>query len=99
MEWEDTSSYSRDDEERVPHAWTLKVTTPNGANIRLIVHRHIHYPPESWLLSCHEFGIEAFELGTGTGFYASEAQSIALHHVARVAHDRADALTRAILCD
>ncbi|MEE9366754.1 MAG: hypothetical protein V3W44_08715 [Dehalococcoidales bacterium] len=50
-EWKDTSSYSQGDTERIPKMWTLVL-----GSLRIIVHRHIHYDPDQWLLSCNELG-------------------------------------------
>ena len=49
-EWKDVSSYSRGDKERIPSAWLLK-----AGYVRIVVHRHIHYPKDQWLLSCEPF--------------------------------------------
>lgn len=56
-EWKDTSSYGQGDKERIPTAWGL-----NADGIRISVHRHIHYPKDVWLLSCHNLGVSLQEL-------------------------------------
>lgn len=43
--WEDATSYSRNDKDRTPRTWELKL---NG--FRISVTRHIHYPKDQWLL-------------------------------------------------
>ena len=45
--WEDISSYSRNDKERIPSVWQIDI-----GGLSLCVHRHIHYPKDSWLFSC-----------------------------------------------
>lgn len=49
IKWNDTSSWSKNATERSqPKEWTALVGI-----FRLVVHRHIHYPPDVWLASCH----------------------------------------------
>ena len=50
MEWKDSSSYSKGDKERIPSVWNYRV-----GDIRIVVHRYIHYPKDQWLLSCSPF--------------------------------------------
>jgi hypothetical protein len=47
--WEDATSYSRGEKNRTPSMW--RVVTDKG--MRVFVHRHIHYAPDQWLLSCY----------------------------------------------
>ena len=44
--WKDTSSYSRDDKDRTPNSFDMYIH-----NLRISVHRHIHHPPDVWLVS------------------------------------------------
>jgi hypothetical protein len=60
MEWKDITIYSQGDKERVPSVLEAKI---DGFNIR--VHRHIYYPG-TWLLSCHQLGIDNKDLKTDT---------------------------------
>ena len=55
--WKDTSSYCQSDVERVPHAFEIAIGC-----FRLVVHRHIHYPPDQWLASCRPDIFERKEL-------------------------------------
>jgi|GEM_PF-2691495 len=73
--WEDISTYSKGTqiEDMVPHTYKAEI---NGFEI--IIHRHIHYDPTSWLLSAHSFGLICYELGKGTNFTFEEAVKIAL---------------------
>lgn len=51
-EWEDTTSYSRDERGKIePRCWELSMT-----GLCICVHRHIGFPGE-WLLSCRELDI------------------------------------------
>ena len=72
-EWEDISSYSQREpvEERKPKAWCLSC----GA-VRIRVHRHIHYPPDTWLLSCDPF-FKTHELQAG-GLEAAKEEAMGL---------------------
>ena len=60
MKWKDISSFDQRDNVRTPHAFELCV----GA-LRLRVHRHIHYDPDVWLLSCEPW-FNCNEIGKGT---------------------------------
>lgn len=57
MKWDDTSSHSQGDKERLPNRFETRI----GA-FRLVIHRHIHYPPDQWLASCHPNMFSCFEL-------------------------------------
>lgn len=51
IEWKDTSSWSQNDTEedrKTPKVWTAKI-----GKFTLKVHRHIHYPADVWLATCH----------------------------------------------
>jgi len=47
-EWKDISTYTKNDEERIPSIWELRV-----GKVRLLVHRHLHYEEDQWLMSVH----------------------------------------------
>ncbi len=47
IEWIDTTSYRRGDNERRPRVWRLKSSV-----LKLIVHRHISYGDDAWLVTC-----------------------------------------------
>lgn len=47
IEWIDTTIYRRGDNERVPRVWRLK-----SRALSLIVHRHISYGNDAWLITC-----------------------------------------------
>jgi len=44
--WKNTSHYSKGQEDQSPNEFTLKF----GA-FSIILHRHVHYPPDVWLFS------------------------------------------------
>jgi hypothetical protein len=45
--WKDTTSFSQREKDRAPRTWQRW-----DGLLRMTVHRHIHYPPDRWLLSC-----------------------------------------------
>lgn len=47
--WEDTTSYSRDDKERIPRVWTLRLTR----DVRISVIRNHWSKPENWVMHCN----------------------------------------------
>lgn len=49
-EWYDATTYSRDDNDRISSIWKLKI-----GKISIVVHRHIHFSKDAWLLSCDLF--------------------------------------------
>ena len=69
MNWKDDSSYSQHDKERIPRIYNAKLTK----DFVVTVHRHIHYAPDMWLLTCEPF-FKQKELCTGS---AEEAQTMA----------------------
>jgi len=50
LNWENISTYSKGDKERTPKSWRLKV-----GDFYILIHRHIHYPKDMWLLSSEPF--------------------------------------------
>lgn len=53
--WTDTTSYRRGERDTsAPREWTWK-----GKGISVLIHRHIHYPPDTWLVTCHDLSISA----------------------------------------
>lgn len=55
--WVDSTSYSRDDRERVPQTWTIKFAD----DFHVTITRHVHYPADAWLLYCPALGISHTE--------------------------------------
>lgn len=53
--WVDSTSYSRDDKERVPNTWTL--TLPE-TKLRITVTKGHVYSPGKWVMHCFELGID-----------------------------------------
>ncbi len=58
IKWIDETSYSKSDKERSPKVWKLK-----SKDLPLIVHRHIHYGPDAWLVTCDPW-FNRYELRT-----------------------------------
>jgi len=50
MEWEDTTSYSQGDKERIPRTWLLRCDI-----LEIIVTKHIYNP--GWNLICRQAGV------------------------------------------
>lgn len=48
--WNDVTTYSRDDKDKQPRVWHF-----DCGDLRVVVHRHIHYAPDAWLLTCSPF--------------------------------------------
>lgn len=46
-EWKDTSTFSQGDKVRTPNCWRI-----SGGGVTIILHRHIHYEKDDWLMSC-----------------------------------------------
>lgn len=57
IEWTDRTSYSKRDKDRTPRSWEWK-----HHGVIVIVHRHIDYGPDVWLVSCGELGASAIPL-------------------------------------
>jgi hypothetical protein len=53
VEWKDTSRYSRDDKERIPNAWSATI-----GYVDVMMHRHIHYSKDTWLMTSRFLQIE-----------------------------------------
>lgn len=50
MKWEDTTSYSRGDDKRIPRTWKARIKS-----FTLVVTRHIHHAPDIWIFNCEPF--------------------------------------------
>jgi hypothetical protein len=57
MIWKDVTGYSQSDTVRTPRNFELKTKY-----LRINVHRHINWPKDVWLLSCHQLGMECREM-------------------------------------
>lgn len=53
MQWKDTTSYSQREVDRVPRSWSCDI-----AKTDVTIFRHIHYPPDIWLIKCNYLGIK-----------------------------------------
>lgn len=88
MGWKDTSSFSRDDTQRIPNSFSLALSPL----LRIVVHRHIHHPKNVWLFSCHGLGFEQVVCGTDL----EEAKAVALETVLRRAREHVASIEAAI---
>lgn len=55
IEWKDASSWSKSDHAEVratPKTWSAIF-----GDLRVTVTRHIAYPPDIWILQCHDIGL------------------------------------------
>lgn len=74
MESIDSTTYSRDQKERIPTSWRLKTS----ALTITIVSGHRFYPGE-WVMHCHDVGIDTHPLKMNSAlFTALQAQEEAL---------------------
>lgn len=67
LEWRDTSSYSRDDKNKVPDCFT---TDPGDLSIT-VLSGHIYHKGE-WIMHCHALGFSEYVLGVKTFEEAAE---------------------------
>jgi hypothetical protein len=57
VEWKDTTTYSRDDKDRIPTVFSCSI-----AELRInIVAGHIYYP-DQWVFNCRNLGFDEIEL-------------------------------------
>ena len=87
--WQDVSSYSRGVpvERRVPSTWEMRTKL-----MRIAVHRHIDYPPDTWLVSVNGVDIKQKPLvATDQETAKLEALSIVRIALARMLAEISDA--------
>lgn len=70
FKWEDTSSWSRGDKVSPADEFSLKLPS-----MRINVHRHVHYGPTVWLMTCRALDIDKHTL---TSLDLQDAQKEAL---------------------
>lgn len=71
--WKDSTSYSRDDKERVQTAWTAE-----SGPVRITVTcGHIHYRPE-WVMHCYAVGIDTLHMKGCTGPEDAQRRAVEL---------------------
>jgi len=72
VHWTDVSSWSRGETDRAePKAWEARI-----GMFRLAVHRHIHYPPDTWLASCQPDVFDKLELKS-KGVFEAKCEAVA----------------------
>lgn len=86
--WKDTTSYRQGERDGEPREWTLRTE-----HLRVTVHHHMHYPPDQWLVSCHELNIEMMELKSKE---VEKAKEEALLHVLAYVNRVSVTLTKAM---
>lgn len=74
MKWKDISTYSKGDVDRSSNSLLAK-----AGKLTICVHRHIHYPADTWLLSCKPF----FDLKVLKSKNIDEAKAEAIELVRR----------------
>lgn len=57
--WKDVSSYSQGDKERVPKSFNIAFQDPP---LRITVTRYLGYPPDTWVMHCHDLNMSEREL-------------------------------------
>lgn len=84
--WCDETSYRRDERrgETEPRTWVIRFGW-----LRVIVTRHIHHPPDAWLLVCDAMNIDYRDLESSD---LAEAQRRALEIVGKRLKDAMDEL-------
>lgn len=78
--WKDATTYSQRDTERVPAVWHYGV-----GDVRISVHRHIHYAPDQWLLTCEPFFSKRELKAKDTGGAKAEALAMVCQKVKELA--------------
>lgn len=80
IEWEDTSSWSRQasaETRKVSKEWTARI-----GDFTLIIHRHIHYPPDTWLVSSKPAFLTQVELSSSVADEAKQEAVLKLRGAA-----------------
>ncbi len=71
VQWKDSTSYSRDEKEKIPTSFSCSI----GDNNITITCGHIHYRPE-WVFHCFGLGFDTKELPKG--LTAEQASTMAI---------------------
>lgn len=50
MKWEDVTTYTKSDKDRVPKSWEIRIN-----DLRIVVTRHFYHDPTDWVLICEPF--------------------------------------------
>ena len=76
--WNDSTTYSRDDKNRVPSCWDYKTE-----KLRItIVNKYVGIP-DRWVMHCHEIGMNAVVLKAPIETPLAEVQAAAIRIVKR----------------
>jgi ribulose-5-phosphate 4-epimerase/fuculose-1-phosphate aldolase len=57
MNWVDVTSYRQSDTRRIPATLELQ-----ASGLRIVVTRYRDFPPDAWVMHCHEVGISTLGL-------------------------------------
>lgn len=71
-EWKNASTFAQGTTDRTPRVWEL----PLGW-VTAVVHRHVHYPTDAWLLTCEPLGFKGYVL-LATDIDKAKAEAIGL---------------------
>jgi len=71
--WIDSTTYTRNDKNRVQSAWTLK-----NKHIKITVMNKHRYYPGKWVLHCFSIGIKEHILGCAEKYTVEQAKQIGL---------------------
>lgn len=74
--WVDTTTYSRDDENRVPSCWTY-----NTGKLRISVLKGHRNHPDKWVLHCFNIGMDTVTLNAPIETPVADVQAAALRIV------------------
>jgi hypothetical protein len=70
MNWKDTTSYSRDDKDKVPSCWTTETR-----KIRISVLNGHRFYPGQWVMHCYDLNIRERIIGNMTDMNEDDAKS------------------------
>lgn len=77
-EWFDSTTYSRDDNQKIPNVWSYKT----GQLTITVVKHHRNYP-NKWILHCRHIGISDGQMKPSHDTPLAEIQSLAIRIVQR----------------
>lgn len=80
LKWNDRTSYSRTDKERVPRVWEADLPL-----CRIVVHRLLGVS-DVWFLSCRELRIDSIALGSATAEQAQREGLVYVRETVRKMH-------------
>jgi len=91
MKWEDGTSYSKFDHERIPRIWELPITK----KMTLVVHRHV-YDESTWFMTLHDHNSVVIDMINLYTDNAETAKANAVHFVLGYLYEQKDLIQSAI---